>query len=199
MSIGNLTLELKQSFKSIANGEETETRKEVNQYLIDAKLKEEKNRRFYVEGKLKEDEQKMKVRNAELRKRNAETKKRTKRLKDFKDALAKKRNFGYGQPEFLIEEPFALITTQVAYKNLFSLEGDFLTRATDIQFGKDGLIYTHDKIYDFHSLLHYDLMANKLEKLQLFFSLTSSVFLHKFASRLISNKFLLSNFNIKHG
>jgi hypothetical protein len=54
---------------------------------------------------------------------------------------------------------------------LFSLEGDFLTRGTDIQFGKDGLIYTFDKLHDFHTLSHYDLLANKLEKLQLFFNL----------------------------
>jgi hypothetical protein len=33
MAIGNLKLDLKQSFKRIANGEETETTKEVNQYL----------------------------------------------------------------------------------------------------------------------------------------------------------------------
>lgn len=171
MANRNLKLELKQSLNGIANGEETEKRKDVNQCLIEIKLNEERNKRVYLEGKLKEDEQKMKVRRAEIRKINAEARKRKQRVKEFKDALGRKGNYGFGQPEFLNNEPFAIITTQVTYMNLFSLEGDFLTRATDIQFGKDGLIYTHDKLYEFHALLHYDLMAKKLEKLQLFFSL----------------------------
>ena len=168
---GNLKFELKQSFKGIAKGEETESIKEVNQYLIETKLKEERNRRVYVEGKLKEDEQKMKARKAEMRKINAEARFRKKRLIDFKDAMLKKRNYSYGSPEFLNDEPFAITTTQVEYKYLYSLEGDFLTRGTDIQFGKDGLIYSFDKVHDFHTLSHYDLLANKIEKLQLFFNL----------------------------
>ena len=171
MANRNLKLELKQSLNGIANGEETEKRKEVNQYLIEFKLKDERNKRVYLEGKLKEDEQRMKVRKAEIRKINAAARMRKKRLKEFNDALGRKGNYGFGQPEFLNNEPFAIITTQVTYMNLFSLEGDFLTRATDIQFGKDGLIYTHDKLYEFHALLHYDSMAKKLEKLQLFFNL----------------------------
>jgi len=171
MAIGNLKLELEQSFKRIANGDETETTKEVNQYLIDTKLKAERNKRAYVEAKLKEDEQKEKVRKAEMRKFNAEVRKRKKRLKDFKDAMLKKRNYSYGTPDFLNDQPFAITTSQVEYKYLFTLEGDFLTRGTDIQFGKDGLIYTIDKVHDFHTLSHYDLLENKLEKLQLFFNL----------------------------
>jgi len=171
MAIGNSKLGLKQSFKRIANGEETETTKEVNQYLIETKLKEERNKRAYVEAKLKEDEQKEKVRKAESRKFNAELRKQKKRLKDFKDAMLKKRNYSYGPPVLLNDQPFAITTSQVEYKYLFSLEGDFLTRGTDIQFGKDGLIYTFDKVHDFHTLSHYDLMANKIEKLQLFFNL----------------------------
>jgi len=171
MAIGNLKLGLKQSFKSIANGVETETTKEVNQYLIDTKFKEARNNRVYVEAKLKEDERKEKVRKADLRKFNAEVRKSKKRLKDFKDAMLKKRNYSYGPPVLLNDQPFAITTSQVEYKYLFSLEGDFLTRGTDIQFGKDGLIYTFDKVHDFHTLSHYDLLANKLEKLQLFFNL----------------------------
>ena len=171
MKVDDLKFALRQSFKKIANGDDTERRKEVNQYLIDTKLKEERNKRVYVQGKLKEDEQKMKIRKAELRKFNAEVRKQKKRLKDFKDAMFKKRNYSYGPPEFLNDEPFAITITQVEYKHLFSLEGDYLTRGTDIQFGRDGLIYTFDKLYEFHALLHYDLLANKIEKLQLFFNL----------------------------
>lgn len=171
MVIENLKLALKNSFNELINGSETEKRNEVNQYLIDLKLKNERNKRVWLEGKQKEDEEKEKIRKAEQRIFNSAEKKRKKRLKDFNNFLAKKGNYGYGKPEFLSDQPFALIDTQVTYKNLFSLEGDFLTRATDIQFGRDGLIYTHDKLHDFHFLFHYDLLANKLEKLQLFFSL----------------------------
>jgi hypothetical protein len=171
MKVDDLKFALRQSFKRIANGVDTERRKEVNQYLIETKLKEERNKRVYVQGKLKEDEQKEKIRKAELRRFNAEVRKQKKRLKDFKDAMLKKRNYSYGPPEFLNDQPFAVTTSQVEYKYLFSLEGDFLTRGTDIQFGKDGLVYTIDKLYDFHTLSHYDLQANKIEKLQLFFNL----------------------------
>lgn len=171
MANGNLKFELKQSFKDIANGADSEKRAEVTQYLIETLSKDERNKRAWVQAKLKEDEQRLKARKAEIRKVNAAERIRKKRLKDFKDAMQRKHNFGYGQPDFLKDEPFALITTQVVYKNLFSLEGDFLTRATDIQFGKDGFIYTHDKLYEFHALLHYDLMAKKLNKLQFFVNL----------------------------
>jgi hypothetical protein len=172
MEIKNLRLEMVKAFKEIENGQDrTEVKKEINESILKAKLKRENENRVWRERMEKERIQKEKENKAFMRKYKAEQKKLKDKVIAFKKVMLAKGNRGFADPSFITNQPFAVVHSQLTYINLFNLEGDLILRASELQFGKDGLVYAFDEINGIHRLFQFDSISNKLEGLFISYSL----------------------------